>query len=122
MAEEKKERLLNCDHYHVIFTIPHELNPLWRFNVKEMNQILFECSRDTLFELLGDEKYLGGKPGILSTLHTWTKTLLLHPHIHCLVTGGGLKGGKWIEVSNSFLFPFAIVLERPQNNEICSLP
>ena len=45
--------------------------------------------RDTLLELLGDEAYLGAKPGIIATLHTWTQTLLLHPHVHCLVTGGG---------------------------------
>jgi hypothetical protein len=92
----------------VIFTIPHELNELWRENVKVMTQILFDSCRETLFELLEDEKYLGARPGIIATLHTWTKTLDLHPHIHCLVTGGGLNSGEWISVSHGFLFPFAV--------------
>ncbi len=63
-----------------------------------MTQILFMCSRDALFELLGDEKYMGAKPGIIASLHSWTKTLLVHPHIHCLVTGCGLsQSGELME-------------------------
>jgi hypothetical protein len=93
----------------VILTIPHELNPLWRLNVGMMADILFRCARETLFELLGDSKYLGAKPGIMATLHTWTKTLLLHPHIHCLVTGGGLQNGEWIDCRNGYLLPFRVV-------------
>jgi hypothetical protein len=74
-----------------------------------MTRILFSCSRNTVFELLEDEKYLGAKPGIIASLHTWTRTLLLHPHIHCLVTGGGLnKIGEWVSIKNDFLFPFAV--------------
>ena len=75
---KQRTRILNCDHYHVIFTIPDELRFLWRLNVELMTNILFLCARDTLIELLGDEAYLGAKPGIISALHTWTKTLLLH--------------------------------------------
>ena len=74
-----------------------------------MANLLFCCAYDTLFELLGDPKYLGAKPGIIASLHTWTKTLLLHPHIHCLVTGGGLIDGKWIACKNDFLLPFRVV-------------
>ncbi len=107
--EKQKARILNCDHYHVIFTIPEELRFLWRLNVKVMTPILFLCARDTLFELLGDKKYLGAKPGIIATTHTRTKTLLLHPHVHCLVTGGGLTPkGEWKAVSNGYLLPFAV--------------
>jgi hypothetical protein len=106
---KQKARILNCDHYHAIFTIPHELNPIWRLNVALMSNILFTCARDTLFELLEDTKYLGAKPGIIATLQTWNKTLLLHPHIHCLVTGGGIMNGVWIAVTNGFLLPFAVV-------------
>jgi len=106
--EKQKARILDCDHYHVIFTIPHELNFLWPMNTKLLTNILFQCSRDTIFELLGDKKYLGASPGIIASLHTWTKTLLLHPHIHCLVTGGGLKAGKWVGVTKGFLFPFRV--------------
>ena len=106
--EKQKARILACDHYHVIFTIPHQLNFLWGINTKFFMRILFHCSRDTIFELLGDEKYLGAKPGVISSLHTWSKTLILHLHVHCLVTGGGFKKGEWIGVTNNFLFPFAV--------------
>jgi hypothetical protein len=107
--EKQKARLLRCDHYHVIFTLPHELNAIWQWNSQQMTNILFGCARDTLMELLGDEKYLGAKPGIIATVHTWTKTLQWHPHIHCLVTGGGLGQGQWRAVRRDFLLPFAVV-------------
>ena len=75
-----------------------------------MTQILFTSSRDALFELLGDEKYMGAKPGIIASLHTWTKTLLVHPHIHCLVTGFGLcpSGGLRFAVKD-FLLPYDLI-------------
>jgi Putative transposase/Transposase zinc-binding domain len=106
----QQARLLACDHYHVIFTIPHELNELWLANVAVMTQLLFASVHDTLCELLGDGKYLGARAGIIATLHTWSQTLLLHPHIHCLVTGGGLSpAGQWVAVRNGFLLPMRVV-------------
>jgi hypothetical protein len=78
-------------------------------NRKQITNIMFQCARDTIFDLLDDKKYLGAKPGIIASFHTWTKTLLIHPHVHCLVTGGGLSPqGKWSGVTNSYLFPFAV--------------
>jgi Putative transposase len=63
-----------------------------------------------LFELLGDAKYLEARPGVIATLHTWSQTLILHPHIHCLVTGGGLsEAGQWVAVRNGFLLPMRVV-------------
>ncbi len=107
---KQKGRILKCDHFHVIFTIPHELNPIWRLNTRLMINILFLSARDSLFELLGDEKYLGAKPGIIASIHTWTKTLILHPHIHCLVTGGGLTtNDTWKNARNNFLIPFDVL-------------
>ena len=107
---KQKTRILRCDHFHVIFTIPEELRFLWHFNTKLMTQILFTCSRDTLFELLGDEKYMGAKPGIIASLHTWTKTLLVHPHIHCLVTGCGLSASGELKVAvKDFLLPYDLI-------------
>jgi hypothetical protein len=107
----QRSRLLACEHYHVIFTMPHELNDLWLANVAVMTQLLFASVHDTLFTLLGDAKYLGARPGIIATLHTWSQTLLLHPHIHCLVTGGGLSAaGEWVAVRNGFLLPMAVVM------------
>ena len=106
---KQKERLLACDHYHVILTIPHQLNPLWRFNDVTMGNLLFQCACETLFELLEDPKYLGAKVGVIASLHTWTRSLQLHPHVHCLVTGGGWAQGQWMGVKNDFLLPFAVV-------------
>ena len=106
---KQKERLLACDHYHVILTIPHELNPLWRYNREAMGNLLFQCARVTLFELLEDPKYLGAKVGVIASLHSWSKSLQLHPHVHCLVTGGGWAQRRWMAVKNDFLLPSAVV-------------
>lgn len=102
----QKIRLLRCDYYHVIFTLPHELNPLWLSAVGAMTKLLFGAIRDTLFELLGDPKYLGAEPGMVIGLHTWGQTATLHPHGHCLVTGGGrTPEGLWRAARNGYLLP-----------------
>jgi hypothetical protein len=107
----QRARLLACDHYHVIFTLPHELNPLWLANVPVMTTLLFQAARDTLTALLGDPKYLGAQPGIIAALHTWSQTLVLHPHVHCLVTGGGLTpDGHWKAGHHGFLLPARVVM------------
>ena len=107
----QQARLLACDHSHVIFTLPHDLNPLWRANVPVMTTLLFQAVRDTLGTLLADPKYLGAQPGMIAALHTWSQTLVLHPHLHCLVTGGGLTAaGQWVAVRNGFLLPVRVVM------------
>jgi hypothetical protein len=107
----QRARLLACDHYHVIFTLPHELNPLWLANVPVMTTLLFQAVRDTLVTLLADSQYLGAQPGIIAALHTWSQTLVLHPHVHCLVTGGGLTPtGQWVAVRHGFLLPARVVM------------
>ena len=105
----QKARILNTNNFHVIFTIPSEFHELWRLNTEIMTQILFKTATETLFQLLEDEKYLGARPGIIASLHTWTRILGLHPHLHCLITGGGLIAGQWIKVSQSYLLPFGVV-------------
>ena len=89
--QSQKSRLLACAHHHLIFTIPHELNPLWTFNRAAMARLLFAAVRDTLTELLEDTKYLGARPAFLLALHTWGRSLVLHPHVHALVADGGLS-------------------------------
>jgi hypothetical protein len=107
----QQARLLACDHYHVIFTLPHDLNSLWLANVPVMTTLLFQAVRDTLCTLLADPKYLGAQPGIIAALHTWSQTLVLHPHLHCLVTGGGLTpAGQWVAVRHGFLLPARVVM------------
>ncbi len=109
-VEAQKARLLNCAHYHVIFTIPHEYLNLWQYNRKWFTKIFFKASRDTLIELLEDKKYLGATPGILMTLHTWGRQLNYHPHLHCLVTAGGVtQTGNWKDLESDFLLPIRVV-------------
>lgn len=100
-----------CDHYHVIFTLPSELHGLWRFNERQMANLLFRAVHDTLSELLWDAKHLGAEVGIIAALHTWSQSLSLHPHLHCLVTGGGLsKDNAWRPVRGGVLLPVRVVM------------
>jgi hypothetical protein len=104
-------RLLACDHYQVIFTSPHALNGLWRVHVAAPTQLLFATVHETLDPRLGDERYLGACPGLIAALHTWSQTVLWHPHLHCLVTGGGLTdAGHWRPVRHGFLLPVRVVM------------
>jgi hypothetical protein len=108
--DAKKQQILPCDHFHVIFTLPAELRPLWPWNFKVIADALFQAVRDTLFLLLEDPRHLGARPGVIAALHTWGRSLVLHPHLHCLVTGGGLTPeGTWKSVRNGFLLPLAVV-------------
>lgn len=94
--ERQARILLGCAHHHLIFTIPHDLNPLWQLNQAVLGDLLFASARDALFTLAVDPRYLGARPGALMALHTWGQQLSLHPHIHCLVTAGGAdEDGEW---------------------------
>ena len=102
----QRARLLACEHYHVLFPLPHALKPLWLANVSLMPSLLLQAARDTLGTLLADPKYLGAQPGLIAALPTWSQTLVLHPHGHCLVTGGGLTAdGAWKAVRTGVLLP-----------------
>jgi hypothetical protein len=107
----QQARRLACDHSHVLFTLPHARNPLWLANVSVMSTLLFQAVRATLCDLLAAPQYLGAQSGILAALHTWSQPLVLHPHVHCLVTGGGLTAeGQWQAVRNGFLRPARVVM------------
>jgi hypothetical protein len=93
--------LLPVRHYHVVFTLPHIFNDLWYWNFQAMGTLLFHSAVDALRTLLADPRWLGAEPGITMTLETWDDRLRFHPHVHCLVTGGGLSpDGEWVDVSN----------------------
>jgi hypothetical protein len=108
--ELQQARLLACDYYHVIFTLPSELQALWLANVRVLATLLFRAAWATLRKLLADPKYLGATPGMIAALHTWGQTLVLHPHLHCLVTGGGLAGATWKASHNGYLVPARVVM------------
>jgi hypothetical protein len=107
--DKTQARLLPCDHYHVVFTLPHELNEIWQYNRRWSADHLFKASAETLRQLLRDERYLGAEVGLLASLHTWGRTASLHPHVHVLVTGGGLRGAGWCAPSKDFLLPVGVL-------------
>ena len=112
---EQEELLLPVAYYHVVFTLPHDLNELYIRNPKVMYGLLFESAWYTLNTLAKDKNWLGAKTAATMVLHTWSQTLNLHPHVHCIVPNGGLdKEGNWRYPSKSgadgqgrFLFPVA---------------
>lgn len=100
----QQARLLACEYSHGLFTIPHALNELWVVDVAVMTQRLLARVHDTFWERLGDRQDVGARAGSMATLHTGSQTRILHPHIHCLVTGGGLnQAGEWGAVRNGDL-------------------
>lgn len=106
-----KQRLLVCPHHHCIFTLPHDFNIVWRYNKAEFSEVLFHAVSETLQELLGDPKFLGGRVGLLCALHTWNQTLQEHIHLHVLITAGGLgSNGRWLQLKKSCLLPRKVLM------------
>jgi hypothetical protein len=89
--EARSDDLLPIPYFHVVFTIPSELNPLVAMNRKVLYDLLFRSVSETLMELAHNQKHLGARIGAIGLLHTWGQNLMDHPHIHCVVTGGGLS-------------------------------
>lgn len=109
-VQKQTARMLDVDHYHLIFTVPHELIPVWKYNKRWFTDIFFKVVQETLIELCKDKKYLGALTGLLLSMHTWGRNLSLHPHIHCLMPGGGLTtAGQWKSVKKSYLLPSRVV-------------
>ena len=106
-AEAQKEKFPKCDYYHIIFTIPEELNRIFLDNKPVFTNIIFRASDETMEHFLQDNKCLGAKTGKCMVFQSWASNLGLHPHIHCLVTAGGIdKDNNWIEPKNAdYLFP-----------------
>jgi hypothetical protein len=106
----------------MIFTLPHELNDLWLLNVRSMTTLLFACVRDTLHTFFLDPRHIGAKPGIIATLHTWSQTMVLHPHLHCLITEGGLNNHRWIGTKHQgYLLPVRAVMALFRGKFLASL-
>ena len=94
----REQEVLGVPYFHVVFTIPHELNPLCQYNPEVLYNLLFRTSAATLLEVAADPKHLGAEIGFLSILHSWGQNLLLHPHVHCAIPAGGfsLDHTRWI--------------------------
>jgi hypothetical protein len=107
------QRVLRTHHFHVVFTLPAELRSLALRNRSLVFELLMKAAADSLLELGRDPKWLGAPAqlGITTVLHTWTRELAFHPHVHCIVTGGGLSldGSRWVSAPGEFLFPVRVL-------------
>jgi len=106
----RMDELLPTAYYHMVFTLPHELNPVIMGNRSKLFDALFAAASQTLLRHARMPEYLGAEPGITMVLHTWGQDLSFHPHVHCIVSAGGFDGKQWIEAkrkNNRFLFPQA---------------
>jgi hypothetical protein len=104
---ERSQKLLPTTYFHVVVTLPHELNPLVLRNRERLYNLLFEAASEALIELATGWKRLGAQPGFTAILHTWSQELRFHVHLHMVVTAGGLSlsGDRWIPAKNDFLVP-----------------
>jgi hypothetical protein len=105
-VEKRKEDLLPCQYFHVVFTIPSELRALFLRNKEICYNILFKTSSETLKEVARNKQNLGAEIGMIGVLHTWAQNLVDHPHIHYVVPGGGLNKNKnkWIKCNKDYFF------------------
>lgn len=122
-AERNTELIKGIAYYHVVFTVPHELNLLIYANMSVLLGLLFQSVHDTLLKLCADRKFMGAKPGIMSVLHTWGQKLTFHPHIHVCVSGGGITpSGTFVEKSHrSFFLPERVIAVRFRGHFLCVL-
>ena len=109
--DDRAKDLLPVEYFHVVFTIPEELAPLVLQNKKTLYGILFSAAWKTLQKIAIDPKHLGAKIGCLAVLHTWSQNLLHHPHVHCIVPGGGLdpNRSRWISCRPGFFLPVRVL-------------
>lgn len=107
----RKERLLPVPYFHVVFTLPAQLRRLCRRNDRELYNLLFLAATQTLLRLGEDPKRLGARVALTAVLHTWTRELSYHPHLHCIVTAGGLApdGQRFVHGSPKYLFPIPVM-------------
>jgi hypothetical protein len=108
--ERLRGRLLACDYYHIVFTVPHELNRLWQWNRVAFGELLLRTVRETLLTLTAEPRWLGAQVGLVLSLHTWGRSLTVHPHVHALVSGGGWTAAGWKAATRGYLVPMAVVL------------
>jgi hypothetical protein len=111
--EAQQQHLLPIEYHHVVFTVPNTLHALFRANPRCCYGLLFAAVAETLHDVARNPKNLGATIGFSCVLHTWTQTLLFHPHIHCIVTGGGLDPDRrrWIAARRGYLFPVRILAQ-----------
>lgn len=109
--EARQKDLLPTSYFHLVFTLPEALRPLALRNQKVVYNLLFKSCSESLIELGKDPKHLGAEIGFMAILHTWSQTLIDHPHLHCLVPAGGLSpdGKRWVPSRKGFFIPVKVL-------------
>src|SRR6202163_604712 len=107
----RRQELLPVCYFHLVFSVPHALVPLIWQNKRYLFGLLFDTSAATLLEVAADPARLGAEIGFLSILHTWGQTLQRHPHVHCVVPGGGLSPdhAQWVSSRSHFFLPVKVL-------------
>lgn len=112
-VDKRRAEVIDTPYFHVVFTLPHQLNPLIYCNQKLLYGLLHRCCAETLLELSADKKWLGATPGIIQVLHTWNQELDYHVHMHCIVSGGGLtKDGRLRKSPKSFFIRTEVLRDK----------
>lgn len=109
--EDRQAELLDTEYFHVVFTVPDEIAAIAYQNKAVVYGILFRAAAEALRTIAADPKHLGAEIGFFAVLHTWGQNLLHHPHLHCVVTGGGLSpdGMRWISCRSGFFLPVRVL-------------
>ena len=112
-VDARREDLLEAPYFHVVFTVPQELNPVIYSNQKLLYTALYQASSETLKELAADNRYLGASIGSVCILHTWGSSMNFHPHIHAIVLGGGLDAkDHWKDNGRDFFLPVMVLSKK----------
>jgi hypothetical protein len=109
--DDRKADLLDCEYFHVVFTVPDEIATIALQNKTQVYGILFRATAETLRTIAADPQHLGAEIGFFAVLHTWGQTLVHHPHLHCVVPGGGLSsdGTRWVACRPGFFLPVRVL-------------
>lgn len=113
-VDKRSSEIIDGSYYHLVFTVPAELNPLFYANQALLYGLIHKCSAETILQLAADKKFLGAVPGIIQVLHTWGQRLNYHPHIHAIVTGTGLYlGCRYVpNLRKSFFIPVRVLSKK----------
>lgn len=121
-VDKRGAEVIDAPYFHVVFTVPHELNGLIYCNQALLYGLLHKCCAQTILELSADKKRLGATPGIVQVLHTWNQELLYHVHMHCIVSGGGLTPDRKIrKAGGRFFIPVRVLRDKFKGKYLAGL-
>lgn len=121
-VDKRRSEVIDSPYFHVVFTLPHELNPLLYCNQQLLYSLFHRCCSQSLLELSSNKKWLGATPGIIQILHTWNQELDYHVHMHCIVSGGGLTSDLKIRKSKDrFFIPVTVLRDKFKGKYLAEL-